>query len=71
MYENEWKQTNQQTKETITFPIVGKISNKHIWINLTENLNDISEKSNEFLLTNIKKKIWMNEKDITFLNVKT
>ena len=36
-------------KEAITSPIVGKISNKYIWIHLTENLNDIYEKNQQNL----------------------
>ena len=43
MNENKW------TKEAITSPIVGKISNKYIWIHLTENLNDIYEKNQQNL----------------------
>ena len=43
MNENKW------TKEAITSPIVGKISNKYIWIHLTENLNDIYEKTQQNL----------------------
>lgn len=56
MNENKW------TKEAITSPIVGKISNKYIWINLTENLNDIYKKANKTFLRSMKEKIWMNEK---------
>lgn len=65
MNENKW------TKEAITSPIVGKISNKYIWINLTENLNDIYLKSQQNLTKKHERKNLNEWKiDITFLSVK-
>lgn len=65
MNENKW------TKEAITSPIVGKISNKYIWINLTENLNGIYLKSQQNLTKKHERKNLNEWKiDITFLSVK-